>query len=127
MTLLLVLQFFSKAPFAPQLAITAVFTVVTVLFIANMFKDYFEALDAGTLAAVSALGEDYLAGGVEYYEKLEERGKAMREAMQYGDAYFEESGDLIPFRFMIRRPTYRERIDALKQELDKKRNGGDKR
>ena len=109
------------------MAITAVFTVVTVLFIANMFKEYFEALDAGTLAAVSALGEDYLAGGVEYYEKLEERGKAMREAMQYGDAYFEESGDLIPFRFMIRRPMYRERIDALKQELDKKRNGGDKR
>ena len=44
--------------------------------------------------------------------------------MQFGDAYFEESGDLIPFRFMLKRSTYRARMDALKKELEKKR--GDK-
>ena len=55
-------QFFSKAPFAPQMAIAALFMGVTFLFIAGMFKEYFDAFDAGTLAAVSALGEDYLAG-----------------------------------------------------------------
>ena len=48
----------------------------------------------------------------------------MRGALQYGDAYFEESGDLIPFRFMIRRPSYRERIDTLRKELEKKRGSG---
>ena len=105
------------------MAIAALFMGLTVLFIAGMFKEYFDAFDAGTLAAVSALGEDYLAGGVEYYEKLAERGKLMRKAMQYGDAFFEESGDLIPFRFVLKRPTYRQRIDALEQELEKKRNG----
>ena len=47
-------------------------------------------------------------------------------AMLHGDAYFAESGDLIPFKFMISRPTYRQRIDALKQELQKKRSGSDK-
>ena len=54
----------------------------------------------------------------------EARGKALRGALQYGDAYFEESGDLIPFRFMIRRPSYRERIDTLRKELEKKRGSG---
>ena len=86
-----------------------------------MWKEYFQTLEADTLAAVSALGEEYLEGGVEYFEKLAERGKLMRAALQYGDAYFDENGDLLPFRWMVARGTCRQRADALKKELEKKR------
>ena len=103
------------------MGIVSAIVAVTALSIAAMWKEYFQTLEADTLAAVSALGEEYLEGGVEYFEKLAERGKLMRAALQYGDAYFDENGDLLPFRWMVARGTCRQRADALKKELEKKR------
>ena len=40
------------------------------------------------------LGEEYLQGGVEYYEKFLERNKIGRSMMDFGERFYKENGDI---------------------------------
>jgi hypothetical protein len=108
---------FSKISSGYKALVVVSLTAIGAMVYLVAMKMHEMELEDEKIEMVARLGEDYLEGGIEYYEKAGERGKLLRKLIKYGDAYFDKSGDLIPFWFEMKISTYQQMIVKLKKAL----------
>lgn len=74
---------------------------------------------AQQFAKIAELGEEYLEGGLEYFEKAEQRGKLLWKLVEGGDNYFEANGCLKTFFFQRDPEPFEELREKLKEAFKK--------
>ena len=111
-----------KLPLRIRIAANVTLGAAFVLLCIEELERRSKSVETQQMQIMAEMGKDNLKGGIEYYGKMLERGKILREVVQYGEYFFKETGDLEPYWFRAHEADESSKLGALKAALEEIEN-----